>query len=492
LSVEEIASKIIDKLFVLPPEPYYSRASGNHVGHQMPLSYDMALNVMIDAVLRKDEETDKTNTAAIIHWNKVDRSTGVLPPVNILPIWPEFKRLFYDVLGYDFYISEPPTEPSTAGRQIHYNIGDTSLSLHNLSDGEKQIMLMIVLMFVNTNQKFVVIVDEPELHLNEQKAIDIWSQVEKNLPKSLFIYATHNVAFATRSEVEILYFMRMDGELEWMDLDAPLPSHALKEIVGSRVQILRTDKPVIFCEDELSKNIISDIFASDDYAVISVGGKDGVIRGARPDDVWNNLIAGDRKCCGIIDRDARQTDQVETLSKKNSFCLPVNETESLLLHPDIILFLLKNINPQSNITEETYAKIVCGCARSVIDASLETLQGYIVNKTRIRIAYNQTSSGIEVDELLGLNQIKSDFTVYANHLLNAIKNYDLNTVLLLSCGKEVFERVARDSAAKIGMSIDPDPIRFYNMIRDKPLVLERIRNIHGMDKVIKNVHLTLS
>ena len=207
----------------------------------------------------------------------------------------------------------------------------------NLSDGEKQVLLVSLLLTTEHNAAGIILVDKPELHLNDARAIDVWEQIERKFPQTTFVYATHSLSFATRPNVGRLYLVRPQGRLERLDDDqAPssaVPRHAVDMLVGGRIQVSRSDKPIIFCEDALAKAILQDLFGAS-VEVVARGDCEAVIAAVKGHDGWGIAFSTGRGHCGVIDRDNRCDDDLARLPD-GVFAFPFFESESLLMTPEI-------------------------------------------------------------------------------------------------------------------------------------------------------------
>jgi ABC-type cobalamin/Fe3+-siderophores transport system ATPase subunit len=212
-----------------------------------------------------------------------------------------FRALLNELLGYRVKIGEEvypplPRKPvvprSLASRQVDARSGDRkkqpkihflmegtkdSFGVESLSDGEKQILMSGSVLMDKPDHDFVFLVDEPELYLNEAKAIEFWEKIEGHFSRSVFLYATHNVVFATRPNISRTYLMGMGGKLEILPQDEPLSHSVVRSLVGARVQILRTSKPIIFCEDTNLRHVATDLVGAGDFDFVLLEGHQTVV-----------------------------------------------------------------------------------------------------------------------------------------------------------------------------------------------------------------------
>lgn len=77
--------------------------------------------------------------------------------------------------------------------RIKPNNGDTSFSFDGLSSGQKEMIATLFLIWRNSkDQPCIVLIDEPELHLNAEWHGDLVEQLRKLAPRNQYILATHS------------------------------------------------------------------------------------------------------------------------------------------------------------------------------------------------------------------------------------------------------------------------------------------------------------
>ena len=71
-----------------------------------------------------------------------------------------------------------------------------SIHFDGLSSGQKEIVSTLFYIYINTvNSPKVVLIDEPELHLNPEWHRPFMNWITKNLPLNQYIFATHSISF---------------------------------------------------------------------------------------------------------------------------------------------------------------------------------------------------------------------------------------------------------------------------------------------------------
>ncbi|MFM7468468.1 MAG: DUF4435 domain-containing protein [Vampirovibrionales bacterium] len=212
-----------------------------------------------------------------------------------------------------------------------------------MSDGEHTI-LYFIMRILSAPEGAVFIIDEPEQHLNKAVVYKLWDILEREQSTCFFIYLTHDLDFAlSRSTDQYLWvkgFKKIrlpDNRLPVWDYEVlsledegykELPKPLLLELVGSR-------KAILFVEGtkgSLDYLIYKAIYK--DHHVIPCGGCAEVIQATKAKRQYTKLNT--ITAFGLIDRDYRTEDEIETLKQKGIFTLNVAEVENLLIVPEVL------------------------------------------------------------------------------------------------------------------------------------------------------------
>lgn len=225
-----------------------------------------------------------------------------------------------------------------------------------MSDGER-LVLYILGQVLLIEPDSLLIVDEPELHMNRALLVRLWDLVERARPDCSFIYLTHDIDFAASRRNAQLYAVmnfipptykdvlvrkrtRLEEDTPAMWTIEPLPSSTelprelLVRMVGSR-------KPILFVEGKqggLEETIYRAIYV--DFTVIPSGSCGQVIQFVRSFRKHEELHW--LHCAGLVDRDNRDPASDGRL-EEGIFTLPVQELENLLLAPDIFAALAEEL-----------------------------------------------------------------------------------------------------------------------------------------------------
>ncbi len=273
-----------------------------------------------------------------------------------------------------------------------------------LSDGERLVVYMLGQTPLLEEQS-LLIVDEPELHMNRALLVRLWDAIERARSDCAFIYITHDVDFAASrgnaglyavmdyrppvlKEVLVRTRTRVDVDvppawtIQTLPLDSEMPNEVLVRIVGSR-------RPILFVEGHaggLDHMIYKSVYS--DFLVIPVGSCSQVmhlVRSFRKQESLHWL-----QCAGIVDKDFRPTRE-DGRVEDGVYALPVGEIENLLLVSDVFSALATAALVPS---DELDARISRLKAR-VIELARKQSERMMLEQARARI-WSETSQPIGI------------------------------------------------------------------------------------------------
>ncbi len=200
-----------------------------------------------------------------------------------------------------------------------------------MSDGEK-VGLYLISQILLADKGCILIIDEPELHLHKSLMVRLWNKLEEQRKDCIFIYITHDLDFAvTKSTNKLIWIQSYkNSQWEWKELDpnGVIPEDLYLEILGSR-------KSILFVEGEKgSLDVQVYQLYYENFTVIPCGSCTKVIesvKGLRQNENLHNKMV-----FGLIDRDFRSTEKIDSLRTENIFCSSLNEIENIFLLPDIV------------------------------------------------------------------------------------------------------------------------------------------------------------
>ena len=211
-----------------------------------------------------------------------------------------------------------------------------SFSLAQMSDGERAAALMAVNV-LTVKPGTTLLIDEPERHLHRSIIEPFLSALFAKRQDCVFVISTHEIALpiANReANVIVLRSCAWNGnqsiawDAEVLESGAPLPEDLRRDVLGARRRIL-------FVEGTANSREMPLYGAS--FPVLSVipkGSYSEVIRavnGLRSSQEHHHVEA-----FGLIDKDARQPDDIEKLANSGIFALEVCSVESLYYCTDAI------------------------------------------------------------------------------------------------------------------------------------------------------------
>lgn len=315
-----------------------------------------------------------------------------------------------------------------------------------LSDGERVIFYLIGQCLLADSG--VIIIDEPELHINKSIIAKLWDCIESERIDCGFIYLTHDIDFSSSRRGSARYAVRSfdnsSGEPKWEIDPIPdetgLPEDIVTRIVGSRQSILFVEGN----SGSLDAAIYRQIY--NDFTMIPVGSCDGVIHSVSTFRTHAGLHRVG--CAGLVDADGRTYEQIETLNGMGVFVLPVSEVENLLLLPTAFIELAKLLMFDD---EKAHQKLV-EIKNAVFESAAQNIESFCLRYTRRRIDYLMKSIGLSSknrDELSAEFDIRvkdiNVIDIYSNiydHFDKAIKNQEYEELLRLYDQKNLLSSAA--------------------------------------------------
>lgn len=248
-----------------------------------------------------------------------------------------------------------------------------------MSDGERVILYMIGQALL-VPKDGILLVDEPENHLNRAIAIRLWDLIEQERSDCGFIYITHDVDFTASRRLANKYAVldytpatyKISGKARksvskeeltppaWTIEPIPevdLPDDIVTRVIGSR-------KPVLFIEggqNSLDIQIYRNIYSA--FTVIPVGSCTEVVRCMQVFKAQKSLNLP--PCAGIVDADGL-AEIGPNYSKIGIKSLKVNEIENIFLIPEVFLSIASGLlfsHAEANAVLQRVKDIVFEVAR---------------------------------------------------------------------------------------------------------------------------------
>lgn len=187
----------------------------------------------------------------------------------------------------------------------------------------------------------VVFVDSPEMFLHPAVMQVLWNSVESLRPDCSFVYATHDLEFASsRAESRVIWVRDFDASAKCWDYDVLLPQEGMSDDIY--MAIIGARKPVLFIEGDGIHSIDAKLYplVFKGYTVKSLGSCNKVIEATRSFNELNSFHHLASR--GIVDRDRRDEHEVEYLRRKKVMVPEVAEIENILMLEDVIKAVAKS------------------------------------------------------------------------------------------------------------------------------------------------------
>jgi energy-coupling factor transporter ATP-binding protein EcfA2 len=320
-----------------------------------------------------------------------------------------------------------------------------------LSDGERSIFYLLGKCLIQP-EKTLIIIDEPELHLHNSLMYILWNKLESIKNTCVFIYFTHNLDFAaSRKDFIKLWIRHPKITLGYVPKDTKLNIFNIEKINENIIppdlyyEILGSKGNILFIEGAKHKPEYSFYqYIFPDYYVISCGNCKKVIDYTNSLNKLNSSRLGHHSAVGIIDQDRRTNEDIDKLSKKSIFTLPVAEFENLLFMPSILKsFLNDAVNDDCHIIEYYYnntLEYILGEFKKNIAEQKEkrvsdSIKWRLKQLSRNKINkknFSDLLNSISYDEIY--NQVSNDF-------YDAIQNRNYSDILRYINDKGLINRI---------------------------------------------------
>ena len=237
-----------------------------------------------------------------------------------------------DIAGLGVSIENSAGEEILARRKG----SDRTYSIAQMSDGERNAVILAANV-LTVQPGIVLLIDEPERHLHRSIIAPFLSALFAERKDCLFVVSTHDTALPMTSPeapVLVLRSCQWEGDRAsaWdavlLERPLELPEELKRAILGARSQILFVEGEA----DSLDVKLYSRLFSN--ASVVPIGGCEDVIKAVHGLQSTNS--AHRVQAFGLIDRDNRENDEVERLSRQNVYALNVYSVESLYYCSDAI------------------------------------------------------------------------------------------------------------------------------------------------------------
>lgn len=296
----------------------------------------------IMVLIQQEQAIKDAHSDAVVKWESDGKQGGspkrAQPPLEKL--FEQYNEVFPHIhLSYN----------KSNGRVTVINDNaPTPYGPSGLSDGEKQVFSLMADMLQLEDEYNVVVVDEPELNLHPELAERLWTLLESEYQDKHFLYATHSIQFALRSQVDALYVISSDpSKIRKISNLSEMPRNDLEKFLGGVPGILNSDVVVVTEGHEKSFDSIFYRWLLNDnkIEIFPCGNCHDVTQVINKNGLWEQ-ISTDIKLSGVVDSDFRSEGELSLRIQDQLISLQLHEAESYICQPEIIIAAAQKIGSQ--------------------------------------------------------------------------------------------------------------------------------------------------
>jgi ABC-type lipoprotein export system ATPase subunit len=309
---------------------------------------------------KRDANLKSAHSDAVDKWiaegQRGDVPRRAQPPLEHL--FELFSEIFPQItLSYD-------TQARRLSAQKHAQTYGPS----SLSDGEKQVFSILADLIELDDSHKLIVADEPELNLHPELAERLWTLLENEFPDKTFVYATHSIGFALRSNVRKVWVLSSDAEniAEFSGLES-LPREQTTAFLGGLPGILSANRVLVTEGHEKSFDAIFYrwILQDNKVEIYPGGGCSDVVGIVRKSGLWDK-ISSKIQLWGVVDSDYRNDDYLRTLRDESIHVLKYHEAEAYLCIPEVLCAIAGRIGSQdTQPTPEAVRSLILGSLEEV-------------------------------------------------------------------------------------------------------------------------------
>lgn len=333
-------------------------------------------------------------------------------------------------------------------------IESADYSASEMSDGERAVFYILG-QVLSANEGSILIFDEPELHIHKSIISNLWDEIEKLRPDCSFLMITHDIEFATTRVAKkyVIHDYYSDPAWDISEIpDSELDEQTITLILGSR-------KPILFIEGEkTSLDMETYRLCYPEWTVIPKGSCKDVIQAVSSLRKLNeDMPILNIKCAGIVDRDTRDSSQIEELKEQGIKVLRYSEIENIFSLPSVANEVLKiegfTNSKLTNEQEKFKVELLGHIKNELLDDKLEKfvvkrihrrIDTYLKN---INLSNTQNSNEMKdklISEVSALTDSKINewISEMKNEIQACINNEDIDGLLCIYENKGLLAKTA--------------------------------------------------
>lgn len=450
-----------------------------------------------DALILLDRQGDEIgirHSEAVVEWQKG----------GSLENCPERERAPLDLLFEQFHSIFPTIElgfqPESKNLHCKKN-GSPAYAPNDLSDGEKQVLSILADILHLADNNSLIIVDEPELNLNASLALRLWETIESDLDGAMFIYATHNIGFAKRTNVDSLYVLGKNEEhISKINDITEIDDVTANALLGTIPAILSNSSVLVVegQDDSFDFPFYQWLLDGIEIGIVPIQGSHDVKAVTSRAGVWDQIAVG-IKLRGIIDRDYKPKGEITDFSGSNCLVLDYHEVESYFCHPDLIAILSTRLGVNELSVDDVKNMLLNEFSSSMLSIAVQR----VVAQTSLRLGVSiekqvlarisdekklktilcqRAKEEIKKASLIDADNVMTLFQKEISNCKKALEEKDIETILVLLPAKNLIEKIAK----KMGLN---NKLLLLKAVK-KHIRLEEFDHLSNLQTAVKGLFVT--
>jgi predicted ATPase len=283
---------------------------------------------------------------------RIARDAGTPEPAFV-DQFDSYKTSIRKVLPHLLFVGIDPQK-----RDIRFDSTGTPLSFDQLSGGEREIAFLIGQIERFSLRKGLLLVDEPELHLNYDLLRNWIGFLKSTVEQGQIWLATHSLEVVEVTGQGATFLLQREEDGRRVKHAYPLNSQpvvaTLSRAVGSPAfSISNLAFVLIEGEEEIGERERFRLMCDVDPHVrlMEAGSCREVVRRVEALRQLATESGQPIRLGGVIDRDLRSTEECREFGSQGFFVLPVHEIENFYLHPPTLDELMRQLGSSINTSD---------------------------------------------------------------------------------------------------------------------------------------------